>query len=68
MNDVADLNFEDHGTLVLVSPFSDEGRAWLGERCPGDDDRIYVGDALVVEHRFAADLAKGAADDGLVVS
>lgn len=68
MNEVADLNFEDPGSLVLVFPVSDEGRAWLEEHCPEDDDHTYFGDALVVEPRYVAGIAEGAAADGLVVS
>ncbi|WP_152054387.1 hypothetical protein [Tautonia marina] len=68
MNDVADLSIANHGSLVLVSPVSDEGRAWLEEHCPEDDDHIYFGDALVVEPRYAADLAEGATADRLMVS
>ena len=44
------------------------GRAWLAEHCPEGDAHTYFGDALVVEHRFAAGLAEGAAADGLQVS
>lgn len=55
-----DLIFESHGSLVLVSPISDEGRGWLEENCPEDDDHIYFGCALVVEPRYAAGIAEGA--------
>ncbi len=68
MSDNADLIVEAHGTLVLVYPLSDEGRAWLAEHCPMGEEHDYLGDALVVEHRYAADLAGGAATDGLRVS
>lgn len=68
MNHVADLKFEGQGSLVLVHPVSDEGRAWLEEHCPDGDEHVYLEYALVVEHRFAADLAEGAEADGLVVS
>jgi hypothetical protein len=64
----ADLAFEDHGSLVLAQPLSERGRSWLAEHCPAGDDHTYYGDALVVEHRYAADLAQTAHADGLQVS
>jgi hypothetical protein len=63
-----DLSFENHGTLYLARPVSRRGRAWLDEHCPRGDDHTYRGDALVVERRYAPDLAEVAASDGLEVS
>ena len=68
MEHANDLLIESHGTLVLVHPISDRGRAWLAEHCPEGDERTYLGDALVVEHRYASGLAEVAASDGLLVS
>jgi hypothetical protein len=68
MKNVADLIFEGHGTLVLVHPDSQKGRDWLDEHCGEGEARTYFGDALVVEHRYAADLARVATSEGLMVS
>lgn len=67
MEHANDLIFEGHGTLVLVHPVSDRGLAWLAERCPEGEAHTYLGNALVVEHRFADGLAGGAVADGLLV-
>jgi hypothetical protein len=66
--EMLDLRFENHGTLFLARPISERGQAWLDERCPQGDDHTYWGDALVVERRYAAELAQAASDDGLGVS
>ena len=68
MRRLPDLRFEDHGTLFLARPVSEQGRTWLDEHCPRGDDHTYRGDALVVERRHAPDLAEVAAGDGLEVS
>lgn len=68
MEKSADLLFEDHGGLVLAQPLSERGRSWLAENCPAGDDHMYYGEALVVEHRYAADLAQTAHADGVLVS
>jgi hypothetical protein len=68
VKDIADLIFEHYGALVLVHPNSEQGRDWLDEHCEEGEEHTYFGDALVVEHRYAADLALVAKTDGLVVS
>ncbi|QDV35592.1 hypothetical protein [Tautonia plasticadhaerens] len=68
MSDNAGLIVEPHGSLVLVLPVSDLGRVWLAKHYPEGDEHAYLGDALVVEHRYAADLAGGVTADGLLVS
>jgi hypothetical protein len=68
MKNFADLIFESHGTLVLVHPDSERGGDWLEEHCAEGEDHTYFGEALVVEHRYAADLALVAISDGLMVS
>jgi hypothetical protein len=63
-----DLSFENHGTLFLARPVGERGQTWLDEHCPQGDDHTYWGDVLVVERRYAAQLAQAASDDGLGVS
>ena len=63
-----DLSFENHGTLFLARPVSERGQVWLDDHCPRGDDHTYWGDGLVVERRYAANLARAAAGDGLEMS
>jgi hypothetical protein len=66
--EMPDLSFENHGSVFLARPVSERGQAWLDDHCPWGDDHTYWGDALVVERRYAADLAQAASDEGLEVS
>lgn len=62
---MADLSVENHGSIFLLRANTDAGRAWVAEHIP--DDAQVFGGATVVEHRFIADIAAGAIDDGLEV-
>jgi hypothetical protein len=62
--ETSDIQVENHGTIFLFRPVSDQGREWLEENTDGQ----WFGPALAVEHRYAGDLAQGAIDSGLTVS
>ncbi len=62
----ADLYIENHGSIFLLYPVSEAGTEWIEEHIP--DDAMIWGDAVVVEHRYIADIAEGVMDDGLEVS
>jgi hypothetical protein len=62
---VADVTVENHGSLLLFRLNTDEAREWVDEYVA--DDAQYFGGALVVEPRYASNLANGMADDGLEV-
>jgi hypothetical protein len=59
----ADARVEDHGTVHLVRPLSEAALDWLEEHTGG----AWFGGALVVEHRYVADLVAGMRDAGFVV-
>lgn len=50
-------------TLYVFEPLTDAGKDWIKDNTP--DDSPTIGDSLVVEHRYAVDLAGGMLDDGL---
>lgn len=60
----------DAGTLYAFYPISEVGRDWLDEHldpdCPRFSNR-YLGNAYVVEHRYATDIIRGAVHDGVTV-
>jgi len=58
-----DINVENHGSLMLFRPATETGREWLETNTDGQ----WFGHALVVEPRYAFDLAEGAQQAGLVV-
>ncbi len=58
---------ENHGTLFLLRPASENGQAWI-EDSLNLDDAQYFGEAVVVEHRYIRDIVDGAVADGLEVA
>jgi hypothetical protein len=54
---------EDHGSLVLVRPLTDDVEEWLEEHTDGQ----WFGGALVVEPRYLKPLLEGMVEEGFVV-
>jgi hypothetical protein len=64
-----DIEFCNHGSVMLLFGRSDAGQDWLDENvAPEDEEGQFWGGGIVVEPRFAADIAQGAIDAGLVVA
>jgi hypothetical protein len=64
---VADIQFEAHGSIALMRADSEAGQEWLDDSVDACCAQWWHG-AIVVESRFAGDIADGAAHDGLVVA
>lgn len=62
---MADLYVQNEGSIFLLRGVSDAGKTWLDDNI-GDDAQTFGG-AVVVEHRYIADIVAGAIDDGLEV-
>lgn len=64
---MADLSIQNEGSIFLLRGNTDAGNVWIEEHilC-GEDVQQFCG-AIVVEHRYIADIAAGAIDDGLEV-
>lgn len=62
-NNTPDVTVHNEGTLFLFRPLTDKAKAWIAAHV--QPEALWFGDALVVEHRYAADLAQGMRDDGL---
>lgn len=60
-----DIVIENHGSVALLRPLSDEGRQWLAEHV--SDDHVVFGGAIACEPRFVEDIVNGARDDGMNV-
>jgi hypothetical protein len=65
MSNRTDVSVENHGSIVLFRPLTPKASAWIDENV--QDDAQYFGSALVVEPRYAGDLAQGMVNDGLAV-
>lgn len=63
---VPDLRVRNEGTICLLTPVSDAGRAWCAEHIPQDAIR-WGQESIVVERRFMDDIVIGATNDGLEV-
>lgn len=62
---MADVRVENHGTLFLFCPESSAAQEWIATNVQADAQ--FFGTALVVEPRYARDLADGMVADGLEV-
>jgi hypothetical protein len=61
-----DLEFQNHGSIFVVVPFTEAGKDWLDENV-GGDAQVW-GRGIVVEPRYVEDILVGAEDAGLRVS
>jgi hypothetical protein len=62
---MVDISVEYHGSLYLLQPLNESASDWLHEHV-AEDAQWFVS-ALVVEHRYVADIVRGAIEDGLRV-
>lgn len=58
-----DIRIRNEGTVFLFCPLTPQANEWIDEHV--QPDALWLGSALVVEHRFAWGLAQGMKDAGL---
>lgn len=61
----ADFRVSNHGSILLFSPENAAADAHIRQNV--SDEVMWYGGALVVEHRYANDLAKALMDEGFDV-
>ena len=61
-----DFIVENHGSIFLFRMNTPAAQVWVSENV--QEDAQFFGDALVVEWRYAHDLAQGIVESGLVVA
>ena len=61
-----DFEVENHESIFLLRPLTPAAESWIQEFLP--QDCTYFGSAVVVEHRFIADIVRGIQNDGLAVA
>jgi len=61
-----DISIENHGSIFLFRLNTQAASDWVSENVQRDAQ--FFGDALVVEPRYARELASGMLADGLVVA
>jgi len=57
------FDIEDHGTIVLVRPQTEDVRQWLVENTDG----TWFGGALAVEPRYVEALVAGLVEEGFAL-
>ena len=60
-----DFTVENHGSIFLVRPLTDEVKGWLNEHVA--EDAQWFGGALAVEHRYVSDLVQGLLNEGFAL-
>lgn len=59
-----DFTIENHGSLFLLRPESDQAREWVAENV---EDAMRFGHAVVIEPRYVEGIVEGILADGLTV-
>jgi hypothetical protein len=62
---MSDFEIQNHGTIFLFVPLNDAADLHIRENV--QDDAQWFGGALVVEHRYARDLAQQLTEAGFTV-
>lgn len=65
-SEVVDVEVANHGSIFLFTPLTESGREWIDLHVEKTESQ-WFGGGLVVEHRYAENLAEGMIGDGLVV-
>ena len=60
-----DFLVENHFTIFLLTPLTPAANSWVNENLP--EDRLTFGGAVCVEHRYIAEIVRGAIADGFQV-
>ena len=60
-----DFLVENHGSIFLLTPLTPAANSWVDEHIPLG--ALRWGGAIVVEHRYIADIVRGIQTDGLTV-
>lgn len=63
---MTDFDVQNHGSIFLLIPNTDDAKQWVEEHLP--DDAMTFGNGIAIEHRYITDIVNGALGDGLTVS
>ena len=59
-----DFLVENHGTMFLLRPLSEDAHAWLADNLLAAE---YFGDAVIIDHRYIQDVVEQIRLEGLEV-
>lgn len=64
---MADFDFQDHGSICLLTPVSEVASQWCDEHLPEDAMRWHQF-SYVIEPRYVQNILDGIAEEGMTVS
>ncbi len=65
---MSDFTVLNGGSVFVLTPVSDAGKAWAEEKIQQNDETQYWGNGgIVVEHRYICDIIDGIKADDLTV-
>jgi hypothetical protein len=62
----ADFQFENHLSIVRLTPLTQAARDWITAHVAYEDWQLFGG-GIVIEPRYVGDILRGIVDDGLTV-
>lgn len=62
-----DIEVQNHGSIVSLTPLTDAGRDWIDENVASEDWQ-WMGGSLNIEPRYAGELLYGAQEAGLAMN
>ena len=62
-----DISIENHGSIFLIKPLTPAAIAWIEESIGADNGYQPYFPAVVIEHRYIADIVAGIQNDGLLM-
>jgi hypothetical protein len=63
-----DFALENHGSIFLLKPLTPSATSWIEEHIGQENGYQPYFPAVIVEHRYIADIVEGIQNDGLAVS
>jgi len=61
-----DATLVDHGSIVLLTPLSQEARDWITAYLP--ENTMRLGNAIAIERRYVPDIVEGLIADGITLA
>lgn len=62
-----DVRISDHGSIAILHPLTDAGKAWINEHLDGPESQ-WFGGGIAVEPRYMNPILQGMQDDGITFS
>lgn len=64
---MSDFNLQNHGSIMILTPTSTAGKAWIAEHIP-EDAQTWGKCSIVIEPRYIGPIVDGICEEGLSLS